>query len=108
MSPPFRSLCLSLLFCGLSSLTAGAIGPREPVTLDFNGSGISDARLAKALAQHPDVENLQLSGTNVTDEGMKQLRSLRHLRDLNLGLTGVGDLGLSNLQGAPALRSLTL
>ncbi len=52
--------------------------------------------------------NLSLLGTNVTDETLVQLKSLKSLVGLNLRNTRVTDKGLANLKGLENLISLNL
>ena len=67
--------------------------------LPHQGRGVDHRR---ALPHHPDarplarLENLRvlhLSGTRVTNEGVRELQAARQLVELNLEATGVGDDG---------------
>jgi len=43
------------------------------------------------------LESLYLDGTDITDEGLKYLRSLKNLKELSLSNTGVTDEGCAEL-----------
>ena len=54
------------------------------------------------------LTKLYLTGTSITDEGMKNLAGLTNLTELALDGTGVSDAGLAHLAGltqAPAAES---
>jgi hypothetical protein len=53
-------------------------------------------------------EQLDLSGSKVTDDGLRHLKGLRSLKILNLSNTAVSDEGLARLQGISTLRELEL
>lgn len=54
------------------------------------------------------LENLNLAGSPVTNEGLKTLAGLIELRSLNLDRTQVSDVGLKALTGFKQLQSLNL
>lgn len=56
----------------------------------------------------PQLESLNLRGTEVTDAGLANLSGLVNLRSLNLWSTAVSDAGLAHLRGATRLQSLVL
>jgi hypothetical protein len=62
----------------------------------------------KLLAEFKELELLDLSGTPITDEGLKALRELKDLKQLNLGGTKVKDAGLKELAGLKGLQVLSL
>ena len=51
---------------------------------------------------------LDLTSTQITDEGLKELSGLVSLRKLNLGLTQLTDKGLKDLPSKKSLRKLYL
>lgn len=57
-------------------------------------------KTVKNLALVPNVEELSLSGTKVTDAGLQHLKTLTNLQQLNLGSTKVTDAGVAELQDA--------
>ena len=54
------------------------------------------------------LTRLSLSGTAITDDGLKHLKSLRRLRELDLSNTGVTDLGMQYVSCALELQVLNL
>jgi thioredoxin-dependent peroxiredoxin len=54
------------------------------------------------------LEELTLWGTQITDEGMKQLKDLIKLRKLDIHATKIGDAGLQNIAGFKSLQFLNL
>jgi Leucine Rich repeat len=54
------------------------------------------------------LQRLNLSGTKVTDAGLRHLRGLTTLRTLELIDTGITDTGLKNLKGLTNLHRLYL
>ncbi len=74
------------------------------------GDGVDDSAI-RALAGGTRIESLSLSG-NITDEGLRELRNLKHLRVLSLGCAagsrGVTDAGLEELRSLTSLRKLSL
>ncbi len=80
---------------------------QELEELDLSHSGISDEGMA-LLAGLPRLENLCLWDTLITDIGINELHSLENLRTLNLSETQVSDAGMTNLERFPALHTLIL
>ncbi|MDW7996018.1 MAG: hypothetical protein RMI91_15330 [Gemmatales bacterium] len=55
-----------------------------------------------------EVTELDLSGTRVTDAGLKELAALKKLTELNLQRTPITDAGLKELAALQNLRKLQL
>lgn len=60
------------------------------------------------IAKLTELQQLDLYGANVTDEGLAQIRELKKLRNLGLGATPVTDQGLVHLQKLEGLRYVWL
>lgn len=60
------------------------------------------------LAPFAGLRGLSLSGSLVTDSGLRKLSDLSRLETLDLSGTGIGDQGLSHVAGLKSLRSLML
>src|SRR5262249_45296537 len=82
-------------------------GLTELEALNLSGSQINDDGL-KALKELQGLQRLDLSGTHVTDEALKEVRELRKLRELDLHITQITDVGLHELKELPNLQSLNL
>src|SRR5262245_35682253 len=69
---------------------------------------VKDADL-KHLTAFTEMQVLKLdAASNITDEGLKELASLKQLQDLGLGSTQVTDGGLKYLKGMKDLQKLNL
>jgi len=77
------------------------------VELEIGGSDISDEGLS-ALSSMVNLERLYLQKTSVTDEGLYYLSDLKRLQYLNLYDTAVTDDGLEYLEDLKNLKSLYL
>jgi hypothetical protein len=82
-----------------SGLTFTAVSVRK----DFG-----DEQLAKLAELSPSLVSVDLSGTAVTDEGLKSLAGASTLRMLRLSETAVTDASLETVAGMVALESLNL
>ena len=56
----------------------------------------------------PNLKQLHLAGTDVTDRALADLSTLTGLEELRLGFTNVGDDGVQHLGGLEHLNSLWL
>ncbi len=72
--------------------------PATAFGLDLSETEVTDAGL-KELAGLKSLQTLNLSYTLVTDAGLKELAGLKSLQALNLGNTQVTDAGLKELAG---------
>jgi len=75
--------------------------------LDLSGSNVSDTGL-KYLPKLTELRHLNLLNTRVSDDGMSHLKHCEKLRSLWLGRTQVGDAGLRYLQCLRDLEYLCL
>ena len=117
------SMLFALMSCGVCCpLGAGAFfswvlttlgnlqrpaGPEGSTTLDLSGTEVTDAGL-KQTAQQKHLTTLRLSRTNVTDAGLKELAPLQNLTTLHLDGTQVTDEGLKELAPLQNLTTLYL
>jgi Leucine-rich repeat (LRR) protein len=82
--------------------------PGQPVRiLDLSFKEVPAVALPQ-LRAFPQLEELYLIATNITDASLANLHSLANLRTLDLGRTRVTDKGLAHLQGLTNLRTLGL
>jgi hypothetical protein len=86
---------------------AGLPDPGRPFALDLSGTDLTDAGL-KELAGLKSLQMLGIGLTRVTDGGLKELAGLKNLQTLGLGATAVTDTGLKELVGLKNLQSLNL
>ena len=84
-------------------LLAKLADPGRAFALDLSGTDLTDAGL-KELTGLKSLKMLGIGMTYVTDAGLKELARLKNLRKLSLG-AGVTDAGLKELRKAlPACR----
>jgi hypothetical protein len=62
----------------------------------------------RLVARFPDLQELSLSGADVTDLGLVRLRDLKSLRRLNLSQTRLTDAALGHLKELAGLRAIDL
>jgi hypothetical protein len=74
--------------------------------LDLSGSRVTDAGLAHLHGL--DLRNLVLDGTKVSNAGLEQLASFKNLRSLALNRTQITDDGLRRLAQFPSLTAVYL
>ena len=86
-------------------------------SVDLSGAQRTDSGLwaatvtdrgLESLARLPKLERLNLHGAKITDAGASQLRTLRELRELNLGATQLSAKGLGFLAELEKLEKLSL
>ncbi len=68
----------------------------------------TDKEVEQILHIAPNVVEVDLSRTKVSDAGLKHVGKLGRLTHLNLNRTGVSDAGIKNLAGLPSLEWLNL
>jgi Leucine-rich repeat (LRR) protein len=82
-------------------------GPADVTDLWLWDSQVTDEGL-KELKDFPNLKMLGLNKTKVTDEGLKELKDLKNLKVLYLEGTAVTDAGLKELKDFPNLKRLGL
>ncbi len=80
---------------------------RSVIGVNLSHTELTAAGL-KCLKGLSDLHDLDLSYTKVTDTEAKYLEGLPHLQSLHLSCTNVTDAGLASLRGLTNLRSITL
>ena len=79
------------------------------IVVDLTNTKVTDAGLKELeLAGLKSLQTLSLSGTGVTDAGLKELAGFESLQTLDLSLTGVTGAGLKELAGLKSLQTLML
>jgi Leucine Rich repeat len=68
----------------------------------------NDAGAAELASKFPNLQDLSLQLTSVTDAGIKHLAKLQHLTSLDLSLTRITDQGVEPLGQLKNLKSLLL
>jgi hypothetical protein len=72
-------------------------------------SGLKNAgRLLQYVAVLRELEEVELAGTDITDQDLKQLTDVPNLKLLNLASTQISDKGLAQLKGMKTLKTLSL
>jgi hypothetical protein len=89
-----------------TTLPEGALGKLVPSSprLTYLGLGeteIGDDEVIAVVARLPNVEQLILSETDVTDRSLGAVAQLKHLSTLRLQNTRITDAGLARLRGLP-------
>jgi hypothetical protein len=75
--------------------------------LDLGHSLITDAGLVQ-LEKMPDLKYLLIDNTQIGDSGVAHLRNLTNLKVLHLGKTRITDAALTHLEGMKNLRKLSV
>ena len=79
----------------------------ELVELTLGGTKITDAGLVYLL-QLKKLRKVRLSKTAVSDAGMNDLAKCEYLEDVDVSQTKIGDFGVWELRALPRLKSLNL
>ena len=58
----------------------------------------------RAVIENDQLRDISLASTSVSDELLRNLEGLKHLRTLDLGSTEIGDLGVQHLAGTDQPR----
>lgn len=82
-------------------------GELQDNRLTLRGREFNNNSLAK-WKNHPDVHELDLSNSDVSDEGMEVVQSLTNLRWLDLSNTKITDIGLKKLSNLDKLSYLRI
>jgi imidazolonepropionase-like amidohydrolase len=82
-------------------------GDGQVVKIDLNNTKVTDADLA-ILEEFPGLESLDLRITQIGDEGVAHLRTLRWLKHVNLFRTNLSDKGMESLRGLIDLETLLI
>jgi Leucine Rich repeat len=77
------------------------------IHVNFRRAKAADSALL-AIASHPQVGELVLEGTDLTDAGMKHISAFQNLQKLDVSGTKITDAGVKNLAGLTHLRFLDL
>ena len=75
--------------------------------LDLTYSDVNDEGI-QGIAGLTNLTKLYLRGTYITDEGLKHIAALENLTELDLDSVHIGDAGLEHLRGLKKLRKLNL
>ena len=79
------------------------------IALDLSGSRQLTDTGMQALARMPQLQRLNISGTNISDQGLEVLRQLSNLRRFEMTWQqGVSDAGASNLRFCDQIESVNL
>lgn len=87
----------------------GRLAPviNQVVSLDLSGTKVSDEGI-KILENAANLETIKLSGTEISDQSIPILVSILNLKSLNLYDTAVTNEGVSELSVMPNLRRIYL
>lgn len=88
----------------LAQLIAGV----APISLDLSGLKTLDDDGIRQLAALDSLENLNLSGTAITDRALETIATLPNLRSLSLAMTHVTDDGIARLARCRGLEEVDL
>jgi hypothetical protein len=89
-----------------TSLPSGALPKLVPHStrlryLGLEETDVTDEEVKQVLSRTPNLTNLDLSSTNVTDDVMPAVSRLKNLAFLRLENTRITDAGLASLRGLP-------
>jgi hypothetical protein len=115
IAPPARGPNRAFLLAGVAVTAVALVGVLAGFLISYsrpvNGAPapthVNNTDLEQ-IATLTALENLTLSGTQVSDRGMVSLKKLPNLRKLDLSRTIVTDPGLLELQGLGQLKELVL
>ena len=80
----------------------------ELTMLSLENTASSNDGLAEVATHQPTLQTLFLSGTKLTDDGLKQLARMQNLSRLDLASCDIHDSGMEHLQSLPSLRAVGL
>lgn len=76
--------------------------------LKLDNTETDDAELTKICSENPELTELTLSGTKITDAGLENLLQLKKLKKLRLSKTAITDRGMSALAKCERIEDLDL
>lgn len=93
-----------------ATVTAISVDTPQLLAVEFiaGASLVGDDEVKQLMAIAPNIVELNLARTNVTDEGLKSVGSFARLSKLNLNNTKITDAGLNSLAGLTSLEWLNL
>lgn len=80
----------------------------ELVGLRLVNTSITDKALRDTIRKIPTLRSIELSGTKITDEGVKSLIALKELSGINLSNTAITDNSIPNLCNLPSIHFMCL
>ena len=92
---------IQILLLGVCLLTGCADEGDQLMAIEQLGAGVQRDEMGEVI-------QIDLNATAVTDDGLKDLEGLVHLRFLELNQTGITDAGLTHLKGLSTLETLLL
>jgi hypothetical protein len=105
--PPVRALRLDNTETDDAALADICRQNPELVELTLGGTKITDAGLIHLL-QLKKLRKIRLSKTAITDSGMRELAKCETLEDVDVSQTKIGDDGVGELRALPRLKNLNL
>jgi internalin A len=106
LRPPYMSQAALVALRDAKLLPAVIQTEKDGRCLHLGGDVLNDETLA-LIGEMTELEKLHLVGSGVTDNGLKQLASLKGLKELHLGeAKGIRGSGLAALGEMPELRIL--
>lgn len=89
---------------GLKSLMSNV----SPIGLDLSGTAVSDLGLADLIGPKTRIRLLDLSFTQISDDGLRSVAALRELRYLSLIGSRITDCGMTRLDRLQQLQEIYL
>jgi Leucine-rich repeat (LRR) protein len=107
-------MCLAALFYSAGNLLSEppAEQPRTETVatavraLRLDNTATNDAELEKICSQNPELVELTLGNTKITDAGLAHLRELKKLRKIRISKTAITDAGMSGLAKCETLEDV--
>lgn len=95
---------------GLVGVVTSFGGHPRRISFQVGGrtSTLDDATLTQILSVLTDVEDLNLSSTKITNQGLTVLSTLEYLEYLSIADTAINDSGVAILQQCQSVRDLDL
>ncbi len=93
---------------GIRAARLSLAGPGVEVSTALVGEAATDQTLLLLHGLEPALLRLDLSGSQVTNQGIESLAAFRELRVLHLGRSKIGNASLLTIASLPALEVLNL